>query len=725
VICPSCRSTNDESADVCFKCGKGLFALTEGAVLASRYEILEPLGRGGMGMVYKAHDRELDETVAVKVLRGDLARSSVIAQRFRSEIKLARRVRHKNVCGIHEYGQEGDVRFISMEFVDGVDLRRILGQGGALPAAEAFEVSIQVADGLNAIHEEAIIHRDLKTPNIMRDRRGVVRLMDFGIAKQSEAESAHMTATGQIIGTPEYMSPEQIRGQKIDFRSDIYALGIVLFEIFTGDVPFRGDTPMVTLFKHLQDPPPLDGPEAVRLPGALVPVIRKALAKEPADRYASARELAEALREARAASGMQAHPASTARRPILTATVPKEEPAPVAEPTQATTYAPTKEAAPLPADSTEATHSATAAHTAQHTAVPTAAPTGVGTGVFTPRAEPGHEDVVAAEARRSETERRAPPAIAQPTPTPVAHAATLPPRAPEPAAPAGERPREAPASRSPVASSAPSVSERQRPAWLRAVPAAVVVVGAILLFRERTATDGEKASTSGPPVTQPAPPASTRPPAAAAAAPSPSLVSTPAAGSPGVAPRPFEMTTTVVPSSPSPAKGRPALRSPATPSPEAVAPRPPAAAPATARPALPLRPEIPTPSAATKPTPSTPPPISRPEETPPPEEAPSIAGAVRPRSAEATSSTPSIGPTPPAPEAPGTLVLNVKPWAEVTLDGRPVGRSPRKIPLTPGPHTLLLNHPDFEPFRRVVTMRSGGILTLTVDLKDEAVRRKR
>ena len=300
MICPSCRTDNDDTADNCFQCGVGLFALTQGAVLAARYEILRPLGRGGMGMVYRALDRELDEQVAIKLLRADIARAPEMARRFRSEIKLARRVRHRNVCAIHEYGQDGHLRFIVMELVPGVDLRSVLRRDGPPPADRVYDIGLEVATGLQAIHDVGIVHRDLKTPNIMIDARGDVRLMDFGIAKSIDADaSTGGTATGHIVGTPEYMSPEQARAQAVDARSDLYALGIVLFELFTGDVPFRGDTPVATLFKQVQDPPPLEGPRASRIPPAARPILRRALAKTPDERFASAREMGEALRLAR------------------------------------------------------------------------------------------------------------------------------------------------------------------------------------------------------------------------------------------------------------------------------------------------------------------------------------------------------------------------------------------------------------------------------------------
>jgi len=302
--CPACQAENEAEAATCSACGASLLAptavivsvdLSEGSVFDGRYRILGFLGRGGMGMVYRAHDTTLDETVAIKVLRPDFAQDPAMAARFRTEIKLARKVRHRNVCAIHDYGEERGLLYISMELVEGVDLKRVLKERGALPVEEAFDLAIQIAEGLQAVHEAGIIHRDLKTPNIMVDPRRVARLMDFGIAKRQEGGGAS-TATGQVLGTPEYMSPEQAQGQRVDFRSDVYALGVVIYEIFTGDVPFRGATPISTILKHLHDPPPID---TAKVPDPLRPVLRRALAKDPAMRYPSASALADALREAR------------------------------------------------------------------------------------------------------------------------------------------------------------------------------------------------------------------------------------------------------------------------------------------------------------------------------------------------------------------------------------------------------------------------------------------
>jgi serine/threonine-protein kinase len=295
--CATCQEANDDSAPACFACGAplGQRPLGPGSLIAERYELLQLLGQGGMGTVYRAHDRVLDEVVAIKTLRCDVAQDPELSRRFLSEIKLARKVRHENVCGIHEYGEDAGLRFIAMEYVDGEDLRRLLRRGGRLARDEAFDVALQLARGLEAIHEAGIIHRDLKTSNVMRDSRGTVRLMDFGIAKRFGTD---VTLGPQLIGTPEYMSPEQARAGAVDYRSDLYALGIVVFEIFTGRVPFKGESLADTILQQLDEPPPLDRPFASAIPAPLKQVLARALQKDPVLRYQSAREMLAALRAA-------------------------------------------------------------------------------------------------------------------------------------------------------------------------------------------------------------------------------------------------------------------------------------------------------------------------------------------------------------------------------------------------------------------------------------------
>ena len=323
MICPSCGAANDDAAEVCFTCRAVLSAFTHGSLVGGRYEILSPLGRGGMGAVYRAHDRVLDETVALKVLRGDVASGPEMQRRFRSEIKLARRVAHPSVCRIYEYGEDGPRQYISMELIEGTNLKEVLKARGALPAEQAYGLAAQVADGLEAIHRVGIVHRDLKTLNVMIDAHGAAKVMDFGIAKRVAGEGTPAPSGSYVVGSPEYMSPEQARGQPVDSRSDIYALGIIVFELFTGRVPFRGDTPVATLLMHLETPPPLEGPAAAAIPASVRPVLRKALAKDPADRYTSAREMADALRAARGAppGGTALPAASPTRRVALVALI--------------------------------------------------------------------------------------------------------------------------------------------------------------------------------------------------------------------------------------------------------------------------------------------------------------------------------------------------------------------------------------------------------------------
>ncbi len=266
-------------------------------MLAGRYELLALLGRGGMGLVFKALDRTLGEVVAVKVLLPGVELSPEILKRFREEAKLARKVRHRNVCAIHSYEEDGDIPFIVMELVVGTDLKHFLQRVGSMEWEDGFEVALQVADGLSAIHEMGVVHRDLKPANITRDDRGTVRVMDFGIAKGGT--QAGITDDGKVVCTIDYVSPEQLMGEEVDARSDIYSFGIVIYELFTGRVPFRGDTPAVTMRKHLQEPPPLQGVAAELIPKSLIPVLERALAKDRKDRFSDAKEMNQALQAAR------------------------------------------------------------------------------------------------------------------------------------------------------------------------------------------------------------------------------------------------------------------------------------------------------------------------------------------------------------------------------------------------------------------------------------------
>jgi TonB family protein len=265
-----------------------------GSILAERYEIQAPLGQGGMGRVFRVLDRVLGP-VAVKVLLPDIDLSADVLARFRDEVKLARKIRHRNVCAIYEYHEAGDVPFIVMELVEGSDLKSALHKVGSLEWEDAFDVAVQVSEGLSAIHEAGIVHRDLKPANLMRDSRNVIRVMDFGIAKGET--HAGVTDDGKVVGTIDYMSPEQFKAVPLDQRSDIYSFGVVIYELFTGRVPFRGDVAAVVR-KHLSEAPPLHGAPAARIPRRLVPVLEKALAKDRQERYSSAADMREAVQKA-------------------------------------------------------------------------------------------------------------------------------------------------------------------------------------------------------------------------------------------------------------------------------------------------------------------------------------------------------------------------------------------------------------------------------------------
>ena len=221
------------------------------SVLGLRYEILELLGRGGMGAVYKAKDREVNQIVALKVIRPDLANSPAIIERFKQELILARQVTHRNVIRIYDLAEADGLKFITMEFIEGEDLRSLIHEKKKLPPEEAVEIMRQVCRALEAAHTVGVIHRDLKPQNIMRDKSGRVLVMDFGLART--LEGAGMTQTGALVGTMEYMSPEQALGKDLDQRSDLFAAGLILYELLTGKMPYTADSALASLIKRTQE----------------------------------------------------------------------------------------------------------------------------------------------------------------------------------------------------------------------------------------------------------------------------------------------------------------------------------------------------------------------------------------------------------------------------------------------------------------------------------------
>jgi len=317
--CPACQSENDPDSVACFTCGVPFAApVGKGTVVGGRYEILDPIGRGGMGTVYRARDRVLGDKVAVKVLTAELSRRPEMIRRFDSEMALARKVRHPNVCRVFSAGEVEGRLYVAMELVPGTDLRTILRErGGGLPPEQAFEYGVELAGGLQALHDAGLVHRDVKAPNVIVDGKGIPHLMDLDIVKRHRVRATEpATATGHMLGTPEYMSPEYARGDRVDFRTDVYSLGVLVFEMFTGDVPFRGESPLATILKHMNEPPPLEGPRAKDLPASVVPVLRKALAKGREERYTTARGFAMALGLARIAFGELAPPPKDPTPPL-------------------------------------------------------------------------------------------------------------------------------------------------------------------------------------------------------------------------------------------------------------------------------------------------------------------------------------------------------------------------------------------------------------------------
>lgn len=293
-------------------------ALQPGSILDERYRIDELLGFGGMGSVYRATDLEIDRVVALKVIRPHLADDPNVLQRFKQEIILSREVTHRNVVRIFDLGQSGETRFISMEFIEGKDLLGLLRERGALPAEEAVEIMEQICLALDAAHQQGVVHRDLKPANIMIDASGRVVVMDFGIARSLEGSG--MTQTGSLLGTPDYMSPEQVKGEQVDARSDLFALGIIFYQMLTGELPYKGDTPMAAMYTRTQKRAAPIRDLVPELPGFLGDVVARCLEIPVHKRYQSAREVLQDLAVWRGGSThMTIGPTMRGLRPTTTA----------------------------------------------------------------------------------------------------------------------------------------------------------------------------------------------------------------------------------------------------------------------------------------------------------------------------------------------------------------------------------------------------------------------
>jgi serine/threonine-protein kinase len=318
VVCPSCRAEYEEaSTRFCGRCGSEMpgapraaaVALNDpthdpmiGRVVDGRYRILAKLGQGGMGSVYKVEHLAMGKLAAMKLLHPALTQDAEIGRRFRREAEAVSRLSHPNTVQVFDFGESLGLMYLVMELVKGEDLGQILRRDGPLPFRRARPILMQVCDALSEAHEAGVVHRDLKPENLLiaraRDGHDVVKVLDFGLAKLRDSEELNtVTARGSLVGTPFYMSPEQIRGEDLDARSDLYSLGAVMYRLITGDHPFSAPTPVAVLTMHLTDELvlPSDRRPELAIEPAVDEIVRRAMAKRPQDRYGSADELKLAL----------------------------------------------------------------------------------------------------------------------------------------------------------------------------------------------------------------------------------------------------------------------------------------------------------------------------------------------------------------------------------------------------------------------------------------------
>jgi serine/threonine protein kinase/Flp pilus assembly protein TadD len=289
IVSPKSPGTCPQNSDVTETLQTSIKELTTGSTFAGRYQIIEELGKGGMGRVYKVLDTKINEKIALKLIKPEVASDRETIERFSNELKLARKIRHKNVCGMFDIGEADGAHFITMEYVSGEDLKTMIRMSTGLTMGTVLSIGKQVCQGLAEAHSLGVVHRDLKPQNIMIDRGGNAKIMDFGIARSVREKG--ITGAGVMIGTPEYMSPEQTEAKDVDRRSDIYSLGIILYEMATGRVPFEGETALSVAIKHKTEIPKDPKSLNPHIPDDLNRLILKCLEKDKDKRYQTAGEV--------------------------------------------------------------------------------------------------------------------------------------------------------------------------------------------------------------------------------------------------------------------------------------------------------------------------------------------------------------------------------------------------------------------------------------------------
>ena len=307
--CPKCKSSNPETATFCADCGTKLNSpkgsevtatletpkeeLTRGTKFADRYEIIEELGKGGMGRVYRVEDKKTKEELALKLIKPEISADKKTIERFSNELRLAHKISHRNVCRMFHLGEDKGIHYITMEYVAGEDLKSMIRMAAGLSIGAVLSIGKQICEGLAEAHTLGVVHRDLKPQNIMIDKGGNAKIMDFGIARSIREKG--ITGPSVLIGTPEYMSPEQAEAKEVDHRSDIYSLGIILYEMATSHVPFEGNTALIIAMKHKTEIPKDPREFNPQTPEELSRLILKCMEKEKERRYQGVDEILSAL----------------------------------------------------------------------------------------------------------------------------------------------------------------------------------------------------------------------------------------------------------------------------------------------------------------------------------------------------------------------------------------------------------------------------------------------